>query len=80
MNDENQLPEFEDLDPKEDKLQIGFTILSFCIPIAGAVIYFMNKDDSPKKATTACYAALAGMGIGLVLNILSGIIGASSGY
>lgn len=57
---------------EEDKLHPGLAILSFCIPIAGAVIFFMNKDNMPNKAKTACILALAGMGVGLVLNIISG--------
>jgi hypothetical protein len=54
-----------------DQLSTGLTILSFCIPLAGAVIYFINKDSMPNKAKTACYAALVGFGIGVVLNIIS---------
>lgn len=55
---------------------VGLSILSFCIPIAGAVIFSMNKDTMPQKAKTACYLALAGMAVGLVLNIVSGGLGA----
>lgn len=61
---------------EEDKLNVGLSILSFCIPIAGAVIFFMNKDTMPQKAKTACYLALAGIAVGLVLNIVSGGLGA----
>ncbi len=66
MSNENQFGQ------PEDKLNPGLAILSFCIPIAGAVIFFMNKDTMPNKAKTACYLALAGMGVGLVLNIITG--------
>ena len=58
----------------EDQLNTGLTILSFCIPLAGAIIYFSNKDASPNKANSACHAALWGFGIGVVLNILSAMI------
>ena len=58
----------------EDQLNTGLTILSFCIPLAGAIIYFSNKDTSPNKANSACHAALWGFGIGVVLNILSAIM------
>jgi len=71
-NDDN----FEDLDrgpQEEDKLEIGWQILSFCIPIAGAVLYFINKDKFPNKAKTACYAALIGVGVSIVLNIVAGL-------
>lgn len=39
MTEDNQLPPQEN---PEDKLSTGFMILSFCIPIAGAIIYFTN--------------------------------------
>lgn len=74
MTEENQLPQQENPD---DKLSTGLAILSFCIPIAGAIIYFSNKDSMPNKAKSACHAALWGFGIGLVLNILGRLAGAS---
>ena len=58
-------------DNPDDKLSTGLQILSFCIPIAGAIIYFSDKDKYPNKAKSACHAALWGMGIGILLNILA---------
>lgn len=74
MTEENQLPPQENPD---DKLSTGLAFLSFCIPIAGAIIYFSNKDSMPNKAKSACHAALWGVGIGMVLNILGRLAGAS---
>ena len=74
MTEENQLQPQENHD---DKLSTGLAILSFCIPIAGAIIYFSNKDSMPNKAKSACHAALWGVGIGIVLNILGRLAGAS---
>ena len=74
MTEENQLPPQENPD---DKLSTGLAILSFCIPIAGAIIYFSNKDTMPNKAKSACHAALWGVGIGIVLNTLGRLAGAS---
>jgi hypothetical protein len=74
MTEENQLPPQENPD---DKLSTGLAILSFCIPIAGAIIYFSNKDTMPNKAKSACHAALWGFGIGILLNILERLAGAS---
>lgn len=54
----------------DDKLNTGLQVLSFCIPIAGAVIYFSEKDKYPNKAKAACHAALWGLGIGIALNLL----------
>jgi len=56
---------------EEDELGTGLTILSFCIPLAGAVIYFSNQGKKPVKAKQACHAALWGMLAGFVLNLIS---------
>lgn len=55
----------------DDKLSTGLQVLSFCIPLAGGIIYFSNKDKYPNKAKAACHAALWGFGIGVLLNILA---------
>ena len=49
-------------------------VLSFCIPIAGAIIYFVNKDKAPVKAKSACTMALIGFGVGLVAQIIQRIL------
>lgn len=59
----------------EDKLSTGLAILSFCIPIAGAVIYFSNKDTMPNKAKSACSIALISFILGILMNILATIAG-----
>lgn len=64
---EEQLPPQENPD---DKLSVGLQILSFCIPLAGAIIYFSEKDKYPNKAKAACHAALFGLGLGILINIL----------
>lgn len=74
MTEEKQLPNKENPD---DKLSTGLAILSFCIPIAGAIIYFSDKGKKPKKAKSACHAALWGIGIGIILNIIAAISGAA---
>ena len=60
----------------EDELHMGLRVLSFCIPIAGAVIYFTTNDRFPNKKKQACTAALWGIGINLVLRVLSALAGA----
>ncbi|MCU0423600.1 MAG: hypothetical protein MUC81_12400 [Bacteroidia bacterium] len=74
MTEENQPQSQENPD---DKLGTGLAVLSFCIPIAGAIIYYSNKDNLPNKAKSACYAALWGMGFGILLNILTRLAGLS---
>ena len=65
MSDLNQNPNVNQPQDQED-LEMWMKVLSFCIPIAGAVIYFMNKDKAPVKAKSACTMALIGFGVGLV--------------
>ena len=57
MTEENQLLPQENPD---DKLSTGLAILSFCIPIAGAIIYFSNKDTMPNKAKSALSRSIMG--------------------
>ena len=56
---------------KEDKLSTALTVISFCFPIVGAIIYFTSKDDRPQRAKTACNAALWGFALGVVMRIIS---------
>ena len=58
-------------EPQEEKLGIPLTVVSFCFPIVGAILYFTNKDKNKTKANTACYAALAGVGVGIVVRVLT---------
>lgn len=48
-------------------------VLLFCFPIAGAVMYFVWKDQHPAKAQRACWLALGGLALGTVLQILSSL-------
>ena len=49
-------------------------ILFFCIPLVGAIMYFVWKDEKPEKSKKACHLALWGVGVGIVIQILSTII------
>lgn len=69
MTDENGLLETEN--DLNNKLSTPLKVLSFCIPLAGGIIYFMNKDEYPTKGKEACYAALWGVGFGILLNVLA---------
>ena len=69
----NQNPN-ADQPQNQDDLELGLKVLSFCIPIAGAIIYFVNKDKAPVKAKSACTMALRGFGVGLVAQIIQRIL------
>ena len=52
----------------------GLNIVCFLIPLVGLIIYLTEKDKSPKKASSAGKAALWGVGVSVVLSIISIII------
>lgn len=52
---------------KEDKLGIGWGILAFIIPLAGWIMYFVWKDETPKRASLAGTLGT----ISFVINIIS---------
>jgi hypothetical protein len=58
-------------EPQEEKLGLPLTIVSFCFPIVGAILFFVNKGKSPAKANTACYAAVAGLAVGILLRVIT---------
>lgn len=62
---------------QEDKLGTPLTIISFCIPLVGIILYFVKKPTQPQSAKTACYAALIGIGLGILINIIAGLAGLS---
>ncbi len=72
MLDENELPKE---DKSHEELGTGLQVLSFCMPIAGAIIYFSYISNSPSKAKTACHAALWGLGVGVIINVLVTLAG-----
>lgn len=68
-------PEEEKRPDEEDDLHMGLQVLSFCIPLAGAIIYFTtDRQRYPNRAQQACTAALWGIGVSLLLNILTAIL------
>lgn len=66
-----QAPLKSEQSQKKEDLGIPLTIASFCFPIVGAIIYFSNKGRNPEKASTACYAALAGTVVGVMIRIIT---------
>lgn len=53
-----------------EDLHIGLKVLSFCIPLAGAIIYFVKKDKEPVAAKSACNFALIGLAVNIVLTVV----------
>lgn len=55
---------------KPDRINAWLVVLSVLIPLAGIIIYFVDKKDHPRNAKTCGKAALAMIIIGVVLSIL----------
>jgi hypothetical protein len=75
MNEQKEIPQSND---GKDELNTGLSVVSFCIPIVGAVLYFANKDTKPNSAKTACHAALWGLGVNMFIGVVMAIIGQAS--
>ena len=71
---DNQNPNINQPQDNED-LETILKVVSFCIPIVGAVLYFINKDKAPKKAKSACTMALIGAGVGILIQIILTVAG-----
>ena len=62
-----------ELDINNEPLSGGVQVLSFCFPFIGGILYFVHQNSAPQKSKDACSAALWGIGVGIVLNILAAI-------
>ncbi len=77
MSDQNLSNQHHD---SQEELHTGLKIVSFCFPIVGAILYFVNKDKYPKKAKSACTLALWGFGIGILINIIITVLGGAAAF
>lgn len=59
---------------EEDKLKIGWAVLSFIAPIVGIVLYFCWKEKKPKRASSALKLALVGWGVNFIIGIIIGAL------
>ena len=61
----------ENLKPSiEEEAGIGWQILAFFVPIAGAIMFFNNRKESPNKAKRYIQAAGFGFAFGILIRIL----------
>jgi len=60
-----------------DTPSTGLNIICFLIPLVGLIIYLMEKDKAPKKANAAGKAAIWGVGISVLLGVISVIVSLS---
>ncbi len=57
--------------PVEDNGGFGWSVLGFCIPFVGLILYLVWKDDRPKTSKAVGRAALISMSIFIVLQLLT---------
>lgn len=57
-----------------DAPNIGMAILGFFIPLAGLIIYLVNKDTKPLMAKSAGKGALIGVIVSVVFSIIYGVV------
>lgn len=55
----------------EEKASVGLAILSFLIPLAGLIIFLVNRDKRPKTAKTSGICALVSFLISFLFGIIS---------
>ena len=59
----------------QEDLSVILKAVSFCIPLVGAILWFINKEKNPKAAKSACTFALIGVAVGIIVNIIYMVIG-----
>ncbi|MBQ7502536.1 zinc ribbon domain-containing protein [bacterium] len=53
--------------PLEDKAGCFLSLLSFLVPLAGLILYFVHRKDRPKTASSCAKSAWIGFGLNLIL-------------
>lgn len=71
LNDVNTSTNNENSSNQNDQPSAGLNILSFLIPLVGLIIYLTERDRSPRKANSAGKAALWGVGVSVILSMIS---------
>ncbi len=62
-----------------DDLGTPLKVVSFCIPLVGAILYFTtDATQFPTKRKQACNFALYGVGLGILLQVIMMAIGFGS--
>ncbi|MBQ8406542.1 MAG: zinc ribbon domain-containing protein [Clostridia bacterium] len=58
----------------DDAPNTGLAVLGFFVPIAGLILYLINKDKAPLKAKSAGKGALIGVIVSVALGVLYGVL------
>lgn len=57
-----------------DAPSTGMAVLGFFIPLAGLIIWLINKDSKPRMAKSAGKGALVGIIVSIILSIIYGAV------
>lgn len=60
---------------QNDRLGTMGSIVSFILPLVGFIIYFSQKNEKPKRASSAARSAFWGIGTSVVVTLLIVVIG-----
>jgi hypothetical protein len=71
INDVNISTNDGNVSNPNDQPSAGLNIISFLIPLVGLIIYLTERDRSPRKATSAGKSALWGVGVTVILSMIS---------
>lgn len=67
-------PQFGPVDNTNyEDLSVILKIVSFLFPIVGIVLYFINRNSAPNKASQALRWAGIGFAVGMILNVLAAL-------
>ena len=61
--------------PSDQGADTVLKVVSFCIPIVGAILYFVWKSEKPKAASDVCKFALIGFGVNMLFYIIMAVLG-----
>jgi uncharacterized membrane protein len=67
-------PPSVDSEKSQEDLSTILKIVSFCIPLVGAILWFIKKDKEPKAAKSACTFALIGFAVGIIINVIVTVV------
>lgn len=74
----DKLP-LDNMGTSQDELGTPLKVVSFCIPLVGAILYFTtDANQFPNKRKQACNFALYGVGLGILLQIIMIAIGGAA--
>jgi hypothetical protein len=74
LNDVNTATNNENSPNLNDQPSAGLNIVSFLIPLVGLIIYLTERERAPRKAASAGKAALWGVGVTVLLTLISFLV------